>query len=754
MRCSVECTYVSVGCSAGPFRVDWGRKYIAFCLSRNIYLLQSQLDDDPAHTLNSRAFHADDVTCLKWMMYGSEATDYLLSSALDGDVILWLAKNGRLEPLAKLQQTGRYASALAGVWIQDLKSSFVVGCASRSGLQFWKDFSPAHYIEYENNPPLCCDIRALDADSSFYLAGGSRDHTIRIWKIRQKSHLCREKCKIVTKQLPIYETEEEACFISLDTVIAGHTDAVTSICWNPKNKYQLLSSSMDKTITFWQYNEESDKWEDQGVIGQIDDVEVGFYGAMFSPSGSSVLAHGYQGCLYCWTFTKSCWRPTFMPTGHFSAVEDLVWDPHGMYLLSCSTDRTTRLFAEWNVSSSKKMFCEIARPQVHGYEIQCLSFLTSEVFVCGAAEKVLRIFMAPRNFVLNVLKHTDVPAKTIEQVFHNNAKSATVAALGLTNRPVYDNAVLHSSTLAGTNANDITPEQRTVADSLARNPETASRPEHATVILWSVDEGVPKGELTGHRLTVTRIAFSPDDSLLLTVSRDRKWCLFLKQSGDFDYTMVLIHSYTKCSHTRVIWDCAWAPCGKCFFTTSRDKRAIAWLFTLRNGEHPELDVIRTSAKVFEDSVTAVDVLPCQLMSLMAHGLVVKRLKFCPRLEKNAAESPVKVRFATCSDDGCVKIYNSWPFPVVVDVCNETKPMPYQRMDEQIVRERTPELVDRSNYSSLKLLLLIAALQNSFCRPPASFPSILASRDFDQLGLTIHLESRHIQNFDLEEYEAL
>ncbi|KFD50500.1 hypothetical protein M513_08568 [Trichuris suis] len=32
--------------------------------------------------------------------------------------------------------------------------------------------------------------------------------------------------------------------------------------------------------------------------------------------------------------------------------------------------------------------------------------------------------------------------------------------------------------------------------------------------------------------------------------------------------------------------------------------------------------------------------------------------------------------------------------------------------------------------------------------------ILTSRNFDQLGSTIHLESRHIQNFDLEEYEAL
>ncbi|KFD46535.1 hypothetical protein M513_12586 [Trichuris suis] len=37
------------------------------------------------------------------------------------------------------------------------------------------------------------------------------------------------------------------------------------------------------------------------------------------------------------------------------------------------------------------------------------------------------------------------------------------------------------------------------------------------------------------------------------------------------------------------------------------------------------------------------------------------------------------------------------------------------------------------------------------QPAASFRSILASRDVDQLGPTTHLESRYIQNFDLEEY---
>ncbi|CDW55402.1 WD40 domain containing protein [Trichuris trichiura] len=283
-----------------------------------------------------------------------------------------------------------------------------------------------------------------------------------------------------------------------------------------------------------------------------------------------------------------------MPTGHFSAVNDLAWDPHGMYLLSCSADRTSRLFAEWKVSGSK--------------------------------------------------------VRNVSKMFHNNAKSATVATLGLTNRPVYEDAVSGNSTPAVANADDITLEypveteplhndylaQKTLwpeiqklyghgfeifsvasnhAGTVVASACKASRPEHAAVILWSVDEGVPKSELTGHRLTVTRIAFSPDDSLLLTVSRDRKWCLFRKQSGDFDYAMVLIHSCTKCSHTRVIWDCAWAPCGNFFFTASRDKRAIAWQFTLSNGEQPKVDVLRTSAKLFEDSVTAIDVIPCHLMSL-------------------------------------------------------------------------------------------------------------------------------------------
>ena len=44
---------------------------------------------------------------------------------------------------------------------------------------------------------------------------------------------------------------------------------------------------------------------------------------------------------------------------------------------------------------------EIARPQVHGYDMQCLAAINSHRFVSAADEKVLRIFEATKNFDQN-----------------------------------------------------------------------------------------------------------------------------------------------------------------------------------------------------------------------------------------------------------------------------------------------------------------------------------------------------------------
>lgn len=42
---------------------------------------------------------------------------------------------------------------------------------------------------------------------------------------------------------------------------------------------------------------------------------------------------------------------------------------------------------------------EIARPQVHGYDLQVIAVLDRYRFASGAEEKIVRTFQAPSNFV-------------------------------------------------------------------------------------------------------------------------------------------------------------------------------------------------------------------------------------------------------------------------------------------------------------------------------------------------------------------
>lgn len=101
----------------------------------------------------------------------------------------------------------------------------------------------------------------------------------------------------------------------------------------------------------------------------------------------------------------------------------------------------------------------------------------------------------------------------------------------------------------------------------------ATNAEHATIIIWTTSGWDPISRLPSHSLTVTCLAFSPDDQFLLSVSRDRTWTLFRHQNGD-ELTWTKFHSNDKRTslHSRIIWAAAWAPDSKHFLTVSRDKK--------------------------------------------------------------------------------------------------------------------------------------------------------------------------------------
>lgn len=106
-------------------------------------------------------------------------------------------------------------------------------------------------------------------------------------------------------------------------------------------------------------------------------------------------------------------------SGHFKAVESISWDPKCRFLISASLDQTARLIAPWtrDVDGERvTTWHEVGRPQIHGYDLKCISFIHEWRYVSGADEKVLRVFDAPKSCVksLAVLSgHPDMAAEMV-----------------------------------------------------------------------------------------------------------------------------------------------------------------------------------------------------------------------------------------------------------------------------------------------------------------------------------------------------
>ncbi|KAF9452492.1 WD40 repeat-like protein [Macrolepiota fuliginosa MF-IS2] len=578
----------------------------------------------------------------------------IVSGSSDSTVKIWevvtLGSSEKLQERQTISTGKRYPLGLALICLPDTKVLLLAVSGTDTKVQLYLRGEDLfiHSASLAGHEDW---VRALSfrppptPEEPLILASGSQDATIRLWSIeplkittpdsdREQGTLSDELLDAFEASLgEVAEGEEGGRQISLkrhiltikssdgssrqfsvafDALLIGHEFGITSLSWRPDlrpgSTPTILSSSTDSSLILWSPStvlgatQESSTsiWINRQRFGDVGGQRLGgFVGALWARGSQEAIAWGWAGGWRRWSCTnmgkvgaEEEWQELGAISGHRGPVKGLAWSPNGEYLISTGVDQTTRVYGElFHSDVSRRTWHEIARPQVHGYDLLDAVFLDPLKFISIADEKVARVFEAPRNFV-QLAQTLDVAHFSASEV--DRPAGASVPPLGLSNKAVGDGSsvapVLAPSTrrpfegeLAGAT---LWPEIEkifghgyesiTLAVSHSRKLIAtackATSAEHAVVRVYETNKFRLIGQpLAGHALTVTRVAFSPDDRFILSVSRDRSWHLF-ESKGDDGYVPITAEK----SHGRIIWDCAWSAEGDVFATASRDKTVKIW----------------------------------------------------------------------------------------------------------------------------------------------------------------------------------
>ncbi|KAB8291590.1 hypothetical protein EYC80_006390 [Monilinia laxa] len=480
--------------------------------------------------------------------------------------------------------------------------------------------------------------------SDLLLSSASQDKYIRLWRIHQGKELPAAATaadptfgafmpgKSLSNKAHRFQAQRLDFSATFEALLLGHEDWIYSTRWlSPKltsnQKPQLLSASADNSLAIWEPDTHTGVWVTVARLGEISAEKGsttatgstgGFWTGLWSPSGSTVVCLGRTGSWRLWNHDVSSdrWAQATAISGHVKPVMGIAWSKDGSYLLSTSTDQTTRLHAKWKREGNLgESWHEMARPQIHGYDLNCIDSLGESQFVSGADEKLLRVFNEPKAVAALLNKLCGIGSSNVT----NMPDAANMPVLGLSNKAIealadddvmekassHDRdaidpaSIVHKSTLDLSHPpledhlsrHTLWPESEKLYGhgyeisalatshdgSLIATACKASSIDHAVIRLFETKQWHEvKPPLTAHSLTIARLRFSANDKYLLSVGRDRQWAIFERDASD-PLNYKLTESNPK-GHTRMILDAAWAPAptSSVFATAGRDKQVKIW----------------------------------------------------------------------------------------------------------------------------------------------------------------------------------
>lgn len=569
----------------------------------------------------------------------------------------------------------------------------------------------------------CIDVVSLgERGLEFLMASSSQDSYVRVWHMKLVDcdlDLSQQIRTVVSKPLQVNRDQEYRLTATLETVLSGHEGIVYGLCWFkklPQPTLKMISCSADKTIVMWKSSispmeEQTNKyeqcpasvgvWQQVQRLGETGETNLPFLGVCLSEDESTFYAISLRGAIHSWSLDKhidtDSWlaQPAIM--GHFGPITDLSWEKSGAYLLSASLDKTCRLYA---MSSIDQRWHELARPQVHGHEINCLVSIDPIRFATGAEEKTVRVFRATQFFLKNFqfLAKTGLNLHGHTDQISSLPVHAQLPALGLSNKGAASPYGDVESAAAGDGNQESGPSSNWYAvsklvehlakidhleslpieeillqstlwvethklfghgnelhalavDSTGRylaSASKANRTDLASVIIWDSAKFRKNTTIEHHSLTVTRLRFSPDDRYLLSVSRDRTWCLSRRTDQQKpSYEKLIGTTKANAVHERIIWDCCWTHDSQHFITVSRDKKAALWsVGSIQEQAQNQHDLNPGRIELFDSSIQAVDTCRSALEPtghLVAFGLESGTLELHLILVNSAASATVDWR---------------------------------------------------------------------------------------------------------------
>jgi len=432
------------------------------------------------------------------------------------------------------------------------------------------------------------------------LISGSRDKTIRLWRVRDGTLLktleghTREVDSIAfspdgaifasgswDKTIRLWRVRDGTLLKTLE----GHTGGVCSIAFSPDGAI-LASGSWDKTIRLWRVSNGTLLKTLQGYT----DILNSNVSIAFSPDGATLASGSQDHTIRLWRIRDGTLLKTL--EGHTLGVRSIAFSLDGAILGSGSDDKTIRL---WRVSDGTLL----KTLEGHTGWVPSIAFSPDGATLASASDdNTIRLWDVPNGTLLKTLEgHTD-GVRSI--AFSPDGAMLAAGSDDLTIRlwHVPDGTLLKTlegdhiafspdGTMLAAGSQDHTIRLWRVSDgallkTLERDPDVVERsiafsPDGAllaagywdkTIRLWRVRNSTLLKTVEGLTDTVDSIAFSPNGATLAAGSSDGTISLWRVRNSTLLKTLE--------GHTGWVNSVAFSPDGAILASGSQDKTISLW----------------------------------------------------------------------------------------------------------------------------------------------------------------------------------